>query len=223
MTPASPSPAALPLSLLRALEAIGTRPALVWYGGDGRIELSGHVLANWVIKSANHLGDEIAPAEGDDLVLALPPHWKRLVLALTGWSLGLHVHVAGSPEDLPSAPTILATDSPESPLAADADEVLALAALSLSPRFPAALGPLVRDWVQEVRGSGDALGVDLGTWSGPAPLDEGVDAPVVLLDGDGADAKDAATALGAWLRGGRVIGPRAAVDADRARAEGVEV
>ncbi|WP_422115085.1 hypothetical protein [Brachybacterium sp. UNK5269] len=58
--------------LLGALERSGPNPALAWYGEAARIELSGHVLANWVIKSIGHLHDEIALEPGETVVLDLP-------------------------------------------------------------------------------------------------------------------------------------------------------
>ncbi|MGP9682732.1 MULTISPECIES: TIGR03089 family protein [unclassified Brachybacterium] len=81
----------LNVQLLTALERSGPNPALAWYGEAARIELSGHVLANWVIKTIGHLHDEVALDPGDQVVLDLPAHWKRLVLALAAWSLGAEV------------------------------------------------------------------------------------------------------------------------------------
>lgn len=211
MTLASPQ-------LFPALEGIGQRPALVWYGEDGRTELSGHVLANWVTKSANHLGEEVMAAPGDTIVLDLPPHWKRTVLALAAWSLGLDVVVRGA-DGIPEAPGILATDDPDTELAGSADELLVLEAAALSLRFPAALPPLARDWAQEVRGSGDQLTAELGPWSGPQPAQNAAAADRSLIDDDAVTS--AATALGAWLVGGSVVGPSARIDAGTARAEGV--
>ena len=84
----TPAPSTTGRALLAALEALGPTPALAWYGEASRIELSGHVLANWVIKAIGHLHDEVALEHGDTVVLDLAPHWKRLVLALATWSLG---------------------------------------------------------------------------------------------------------------------------------------
>src|SRR5699024_4262225 len=68
--------------LRSGLESTGPRPALAWYGEAARIELSGHVVANWVIKAIGHLHDEIALDPDDEVVVDLPPHWKRLTLAV---------------------------------------------------------------------------------------------------------------------------------------------
>ncbi|MGP9746821.1 TIGR03089 family protein [Brachybacterium sp. AOP29-B2-41] len=227
--------------LLRALEQTGPNPVLAWYGEASRIELSGHVLANWVIKAIGHLHDEIALAPGDQMVLDLPPHWKRLVLALAAWSLGAEVtwydregsagDAAGTGDavlPVPS-PQVVATDRPDSELAESADEVLALQAVSLAPRYDGELPALVHDWLSEVRGSSDRLGVALPRWSGPAPLEpavpqrpstaHGTPLPRVLVEDDGLPA--AAQLLGALLAGGGIVGPASAVGEHQEREEGV--
>ncbi|GAB2547169.1 TIGR03089 family protein [Brachybacterium huguangmaarense] len=226
MTPVSPSGDAA-ARLLRALEERGPRPALVWYAEEGRTELSGHVLANWVIKSIGHLADDVGLVAGDDLVLDLPPHFKRLVLALAGWSLGLSVRIVDDATDAAGladgggGTLAVATDRPDSAQAGAADEVLALEARALSLAFGGELPPLARDWAQEMRGSSDRLTARLGPWSGPDP----VDAPgsgAVLADSDGAAVTaDAASVLGALLVGRTVVGPSGSVDAAAARSEGV--
>lgn len=222
--------------LLDSLERTGPRPALAWYGEASRIELSGHVLANWVIKSIGHLHDEIALEAGELVVVDMPPHWKRLALALAAWSLGgeLTVLERGLERDdeapLPTgpAPRVLITDRPASPLADDADEVLAVEAVSLAPRYSGDLPPLVHDWLSEVRGSSDRLGVALPEWSGPtARSAAGSDAdaartdavPRLLVDGDGLDALP--QVLAALLAGGGIVGPAAQVTARQAQEESV--
>lgn len=207
-----------PRRLLDALERIGPRGALVWYGDEGRTELSGHVLANWVIKAVNHLAEEVMVAAGEQMVLDLPPHWKRTVLALAGWSLGLEIAYRGGP-GLADAPRVLATDDPTSALAEEADEVLALEPVSLSLRFPDSLPALVRDWAQEVRGSGDRLTTPVGPWSGPSPADVPTAPQRVLVDDDA--LASAPTALAHWLAGGTVLGPAVVIDDETARTEGV--
>ncbi|WP_114855581.1 TIGR03089 family protein [Brachybacterium sp. YJGR34] len=215
--------------LLQALEHRGPAPVLAWHGEASRIELSGHVLANWVIKSIGHLRDEIALEEGEEVVIDLTPHWKRLVLTLAAWSLGAEVTVlepsaqpAGTEPDVPGAPRVLVTDRPDSTLAGDADEVLALRAVSLAPRYDGELPALVHDWVAEVRSHPDRLVGPLPAWSGPAPRPAAADGPPVprlLVDDDGLGAAPAA--LGAWLAGGGIVGPAASVDPHRAEQEAV--
>ena len=227
--------------LLSALERTGPHPALAWYGEAARIELSGHVLANWVIKSIGHLDGELAFEPTDSLLMDLPPHWKRLVLALAAWSMGGSVHVVSEGEaSMPSAPQVVATDRPESDTADAADEVLALEAVSLAPRFSGELPPLAHDWTAEVRAFADQLGVALPAWSGPQPRPASGDAPSdaaatetsetspisgsqvpprLLVAGDGLESAPAA--LAALLAGGGIVGPAEAVSVQQARDEGV--
>lgn len=235
--------------LLSALERTGPHPVAAWYGEAARIELSGHVLANWVIKSIGHLDGELAFEPGDSLLVDLPPHWKRLVLALAAWSMGGSVHMASPSEaSAPSAPQVVATDRPASDTAEAADEVLALEAVSLAPRFSGDLPPLVHDWAAEVRAFADQLGVALPAWSGPqpspagsgvpsdaapgasvgsgtpagygAPLGPGTQAPPrLLVAGDGLESAPAT--LAALLAGGGIVGPAEAVGEQQARDEGV--
>lgn len=228
--------------LLRALEQLGPNPVLAWYGEASRIELSGHVLANWVIKAIGHLHDEVALESGEQVVLDLPPHWKRLVMALAAWSLGAEVSVlertdagdAGEAGEgagaglglLPAgldAPRVVVTDRPGSDLADSADEVLALQAVSLAPRYDGELPPLAHDWLSEVRGSSDQLGVALPGWSGPAPEAGSERAagtrPRLLVEDDGLPV--ASVVLGVLLAGGGIVGPASLVTDRQAHEESV--
>ena len=206
--------------LLAALERTGPQPVLAWYGEAARIELSGHVLANWVIKTIGHLDGELALAAGDELVLDLSPHWKRLVLALAAWSLGASTRTAGDDSDQVQ---VVATDHPDSELAEGADEVLALQAVSLAPRYDGELPPLAHDWLGEVRGSSDRLGVALPGWSGPAAAPEPEGSPShgerMLVEEDG--LRSAAPLLALLLAGGGLVGPAAAVTERQAQEEAV--
>src|SRR5690625_3641474 len=72
------------------------QPRLTWYGAeDERVELSGRVLANWVIKAANLLVEDSDVEPGSRVSLDLPVHWRSLV-----W--GLATLVAGGELVLPS-------------------------------------------------------------------------------------------------------------------------
>jgi uncharacterized protein (TIGR03089 family) len=134
------------------------------------------VLANWIIKATNHLAHEIDLQPGYLVVLDLPPHWKRFVLALAAWSLGAEVRIgpsgpddtAGVDDTADAGVRVLATDETDAPGTEDADELLLLEARSLSMRFPGSLPPLAHDWVQEVRTASDRLEAPLGIWTGPA-------------------------------------------------------
>ena len=218
--------------LLVALERTGPRPVLAWYGEAGRIELSGHVLANWLIKSLGHLHDEIALEPGETVVLDLPAHWKRLVLALAAWALGAEVTVlvrdSADPQEEPTVPAtaeeprVVVTDRPGSELADTADEVLAVQAVSLAPRYDGELPPLVHDWLTEVRGSADQLGIALPAWAGPAPAEPtgaAAQPPRLLVDADGLPVLP--QVLGALLAGGGIVGPADLVTERRAQEEGV--
>lgn len=220
--------------LIAALERTGPHPVLAWYGEAARIELSGHVLANWVIKAIGHLDGELALTAGDEVALDLPPHWKRLVLALAAWSLGAGSRTSGRHavgEDVSGAdtatadPLVVATDRPDSQLAADVDEVLAIDPVSLAPRFSGELPPMAHDWAAEVRAFPDQLSVPLPSWAGPHPegrSDEAGDAataPRVLVAGDGLGVMPAV--LAAWLAGGGIVGPSESVSVRQAEEEGV--
>src|SRR5699024_1516178 len=152
--------------LLAALERTGPQPVLAWYGEAARIELSGHVLANWVIKTIGHLDGELALAAGDELVLDLPPHWKRLVLARAAWSLGASTRAAG---DDRGRGALVAADHPDAALAERAAGALALGAESLAPRFSGQQRPMVHDWAAEGRACPVPLSAPLHSWTGPGP------------------------------------------------------
>ena len=63
--------------LLARLTADPGRPRLTWYGDDGeRVELSGHVLDNWVTKTANLLVEEYQAGPLTRVLLDLPVHWR---------------------------------------------------------------------------------------------------------------------------------------------------
>ncbi|MDO5645546.1 MAG: TIGR03089 family protein [Dermabacter sp.] len=216
--------------LLDALDALGPRPALVTYGADGRTELSGRVLANWLIKWINLCRDELGAAEGADVVIDMPGHWKRAVLAHGAWLMGARVTVRGQVPDaeLPEAIAILATDRPDSPLAARADDVLALEPVSLALAFTGALGPLDVDWLEAVRAQPDQLtaplpapsepDADPGTGASSVGTGESPGGPVLLEEIDGADA---GRALAAWRTSRMVLAPASQISEEAARAEGL--
>ena len=83
------------LSVYRSLVARGAAPALTWYGGDGRIELSGRVAANHLAKICGYLLDEIWLTPGQALHLDLPAHWKQVLWGLGGLLAGATVTCRG--------------------------------------------------------------------------------------------------------------------------------
>jgi acyl-CoA synthetase (AMP-forming)/AMP-acid ligase II len=108
--------------VLARLLADGARPRLTWYGADEeRVELSGRVLANWVVKATNLLTEEGDVGPGSRVVLDLPVHWRTPVWALAAWLAGAHVVLPAPPD--------AETDEEEDlyepdPFAADEDEEL---------------------------------------------------------------------------------------------------
>lgn len=82
-----------------------SRPCLTWYTEDERVELSGHVLDNWVTKTAHLLVDELDVGPGRRLVVDLPAHWRALVWAIAGLRVGATV--------VRAAPGVVVTDSPD--------------------------------------------------------------------------------------------------------------
>ncbi|NCD20907.1 MAG: TIGR03089 family protein [Actinobacteria bacterium] len=109
-----------PTALLDAV-ARSRQPHITWYGGpDGseRVELSGHVLANWVAKTANFL-DEEGVGGGDVVVVDLPVHWRAVVWVWAAWIRGAAVSFvpdggsAGGADDGGGVVAVVATDRPE--------------------------------------------------------------------------------------------------------------
>lgn len=175
------------LSVYRSLVARGAAPALTWYGGDGRIELSGRVAANHLAKICGYLLDEIWLTPGQALHLDLPAHWKQVLWGLGGLLAGATVTCRGDAAPSASghatkgagcasgidarrgsadgdsaggqAPAcVLVTDGPDSRAAQAAQDVLAL---DLGPLAMAWSGPAlpagVHDAAAEVMGSPDDL------------------------------------------------------------------
>lgn len=184
--------------VLSALESRGPRPAFTCFSADGRTELSGHVLANWLIKNVNLLRDELLVEAGAHLVVQLPAHWKRTVMVLSGYLAGLEVTVHEPGENVEADPDIVATDTPGSALAERADDVLALEPVSLALTFSGELGPMDLDWLQSVRSHPDTLTAPLGPWSGPAPAAAAAREDQVLTQ---IDTRELPLALATWLRG----------------------
>jgi uncharacterized protein (TIGR03089 family) len=151
-----PTPAAV-LSHLRAVSS--SSPRLVWYGPDGRIELSGRVLDNWVAKTANLLVDELDAAAGTRIELDLPVHWKSLVWALAGWQVGAAIVPRpgdGARQTLDERPDIVVTAADRG-AGEPAALLVAVALGALAMRWPAPLPPGAVDYAAEVRSHGDVF------------------------------------------------------------------
>ena len=194
-------------TLLQALAAAGSAPALVSYAEDGRTELSGRVLANWIIKSINLFANELLVDEGFTLVLDLPPHFKRSVLQIAAWHLGANVSIAGT-DDLPEHIDVLATSRPDTALAERAEDVLVLEARALSLAFPGETPPLAE--------------VPLTTFTGPEPAPQPTLGDARRVGLEDIDREDAAAAIAAWCERRTVVTPLSRLDVATRAAEGLE-
>lgn len=150
-----------PHGVLDSLRAAGPRPRLMWENEGERLELSGHVTANWAIKIANLLLDEADAAPGTIVLLDLPVHWRTVTWALGTWLTGATVAVPGdSPgTDAAGIPPIdvVATTRPDQ--CADLAEVVAAVPLaSFALRWPGELPGHVLDGAADVAAQPDRLG-----------------------------------------------------------------
>ena len=103
------------LVVYQALVDMGARPALTWYSSQGRMELSGAVVANHCAKIAAFLAEEAWVEAGEQAHLSLPCHWKSVLWALGALLAGLQVEIPsgdGSEED-GSQVAVLVTNHPE--------------------------------------------------------------------------------------------------------------
>lgn len=129
------------------------RPRLTWYGPDHeRVELSGHVLDNWVTKTANLLVEELDAAPGSLVAVELPVHWRTVVWALAAWRTGATV-VLGP--DAADGADVLVTDRPR---AGGAVAQVAVALPALARAFPEPLPAGAIDAASAVMTYGDVLG-----------------------------------------------------------------
>lgn len=217
------------------------RPRLTWYGPDHeRVELSGAVLANWVVKTTNLLVEELDAAPGVRVLLDLPAHWRALTWAPAVWRAGACVVRAdadGAPAD--GRPVdVVVTSRPDEHGAAVPVVAVSLAALARSwpgplPRgavdaaaavmtYPDALG-----WVPAPDAAAAAVAGGPGiTHADLLPAVLGTAPPAgarVLQDVRGRDGLDMAlAAAGTWAADGSVVlvdaGARGEDDLARLRA-----
>jgi uncharacterized protein (TIGR03089 family) len=78
-------------ALIERLRHSAPSPAVTFYDGSERIELSYKSLDNWVAKTANFLTDEIEVNRQDSFYLDLPAHWLKIVWLLAVWACGSRV------------------------------------------------------------------------------------------------------------------------------------
>jgi uncharacterized protein (TIGR03089 family) len=78
-------------ALIERVRRAGPSPAVTFYDGSERIELSYKSLDNWVAKTSNFLTDEIDVNSQDSFYLDLPAHWLKVVWLLAIWACGCRV------------------------------------------------------------------------------------------------------------------------------------
>jgi len=209
MTPFSPT------ELLAAV-AESRQPYLTAYSGPdagARVELSGHVLAQWVAKCANLL-DEEGVGPGGLVVVDLPVHWRAVVWVWATWVRGARVSFV---PDEPGADVVV-TDRPARHAGrTDGPLVIAVPLAPLALRWEGELPDGVIDGGPAVMGQPDVLLAPATI----APGDRAVETFGLTFDdldaaigrGDGARIafvprsvwKFARTALSAWRGGGSVV------------------
>lgn len=138
--------------LLARLTADPGRPRLTWYAADGeRVELSGHVLDNWVTKTANLLVEEYQAGPLTRVLLDLPVHWRAVVWAMATWRVGACVAVppAGRPD-------LVVTHEPARHAATGTD-VVAVALPALARHLEGELPANATDATGSVMTYGDVL------------------------------------------------------------------
>lgn len=127
-----------------------TRPRLTWYGDDHeRVELSGRVLTNWVVKAANLLTTELDAGHGSRVLLDLPAHWRLLVWALGTWATGAEVLTTAKA----GASDAVVTSRPGH--WHGVQDVVAVALPPLARAWPEPLPPGVVDGAAELMGQPD--------------------------------------------------------------------
>lgn len=154
--------------LAEAVDRDGTRPALTYYddsddGTGERIEISRRVLRTWVAKAANALQEGLDVQPGSVVLVDLPsPHWRLAYWALAVWSVGATLTV-----DTHEGADVLVTTDPDSELAEDCDEVVAVALPALSRDFGTELRSGVLDEAAELASYAD----DFHAWDEAAEDD----------------------------------------------------
>lgn len=188
-------------AVLAQLRADPGRPRLTWYGPSGeRVELSGHVLDNWVAKIANLLVEELDAGPGTMVELDLPLHWRTVTWALAAWRVGAGVSARPAGDGRPG---VVVTDAPERH--PDATDVVAVSLPALARRFDGVLPRGAVDAATAVMTYGDVL-----SWAPePDPRERAV---------EGHDVEVAHADLIAWARsraGDAVVPDRAEPETPR--------
>lgn len=126
------------------------KPAVIWYGIDERIELSGHVVNMWSSKVAALLDSEIG-TPSLTVHMALPPHWRSIVWAAGIWRAG-NILTLDSNQ---GAQLSLACDEANLDPEAEVSALTPLASLAL--RWPGALPPLTLDGAADLMSYPDSF------------------------------------------------------------------
>jgi uncharacterized protein (TIGR03089 family) len=164
--------------LMRLLrESEPGRPRLTWYGADGeRVELSGRVLDNWAVKTANLLVDELDVGPGCTVVLHLPQHWRTATWLLAVWSVGARAVVLADTDDPlerqdaldPDDVAVVVSDRPHlvGGLVAAGAQLVVQPLPALSRGWDGELPAGALDATTQVRGQGDVFVALSGSSSG---------------------------------------------------------
>ncbi|CAM3801423.1 TIGR03089 family protein [Occultella aeris] len=171
-----------------------TSPRLTWYGPDSeRVELSGRVLANWVIKATNLLTEEADAGPRVVVGVDLPVHWRAMVWSLAALRAGASVDLAvadtagGLPRSMGAPPVVDAVVTAHPERARErvraGGSVIAVALPALARSFDGPLGPGVIDGAADLMTYPDVL---------TQPTESDPDGPAI----DGASHAD----LLAWAR-----------------------
>ena len=142
------------------------KPAVIWYGIDERIELSGHVVNMWSSKVAALLDSEIG-TPSLTVHMALPPHWRSIVWAAGIWRAG-NVLTLDSDQ---GAQLSLACDEANLDPEAEVSALTPLASLAL--RWPGTLPPLTLDGAADLMSYPDSFAPIACPPSAPAWLSNG--------------------------------------------------
>jgi uncharacterized protein (TIGR03089 family) len=145
-----------------------TSPRLTWYGPGGeRVELSGRVLANWVIKATNLLSEDAVAGPGVVVGVELPVHWRGLVWSLAALRAGAAVALTdgNGTEPVPQAggagpePGTVVTDRPDGAhgRVRAGGAVIAVALPALARSFDGPLGSGVIDGAADLMTYPDVL------------------------------------------------------------------
>jgi uncharacterized protein (TIGR03089 family) len=144
----------IPIDLLHGALARDPSAPLVTFYDDAtgeRVELSAKTFGNWVAKTANLLVDGLGAQPGDEVVLALPPHWQTAVWLFACWSAGA---VAVLDEDLTGDVVVVTEPDLPRALEAGAPEIVGLSLHALGGSLRDC-PPGVTDYASDVRGYGD--------------------------------------------------------------------